>query len=237
MPSCPTPTGPSVPSIARRDCLSWGLSKDRPSVVPASGVHSRHTLADVPSERACHGTLAFRPRGFSPPRRLAPPNTCACIATRSRPWGSPRFVARSAGCPARPAPPRDAFPALRSLPSARSCKSPRPEPARTHARCLALRGRTSPARCRAVHRPPCPLTLSLPLPDPSPRSPARVCPVQFARASRPSSTTGSVAESRVAHRCRPVLPWACSETSSPFPRTGSAPKRPRERQRPPIPAP
>ena len=220
MPSCPTPTGPSVPSIARRDCLSWGLSKDRPSVVPASGVHSRNTLADVPSERACHGPFVFRPRGFSPPRRLAPSKTCACIATRSRPWGSPRFDARSAGCPARLASPRDAFPALRSFPSAGSCSAPFSSSARTRARVQMRGGRTSPARCRTVHRSPCPLALSFPLPDPSPRSPARVCPVQFRRASRPSSTTGSVAPSTVARRYRPVLPWACPGSPLTLPANG-----------------
>jgi hypothetical protein len=57
---------------------------------------------------------AIRPRGFPPPRRLAPPRPCDPVSDRCRSWGSPRFS------PSRNGSPRDAPTALRSLPSADS---------------------------------------------------------------------------------------------------------------------
>jgi hypothetical protein len=98
-----------------------GLSKDRPSVVlPPPKSTPGNPTRRLPSERAGQSPSMFRPRGFPPPRRLAPSTACACIATRSRPWGSPRFSTNPASRLAKPAPPRNAFPALRSLPSVRS---------------------------------------------------------------------------------------------------------------------
>jgi hypothetical protein len=98
-----------------------GLSKDRPSVVLPPPKSTPGTPArGLPSGRAGQSPSMFRPRGFPPPRRLAPSMTRACLATRSRPWGSPRFSTSPASRLAKPAPPRNAFPALRSLPSVRS---------------------------------------------------------------------------------------------------------------------
>jgi hypothetical protein len=109
-----------------------GLSKDRPSVVlpPPKSTPGSPTRR-LPSERAGQGPSMFRPRGFPPPRRLAPSTACACIATRSRPWGSSRFSTDPASHLAMPAPPRNAFPALRSLPSVRSCNLRRTSSTRT----------------------------------------------------------------------------------------------------------
>jgi len=45
--------------------------------------------------RSLHLDLLFRPRGFAPPRRLPPPPACGLVASRSRSWGSPRFLYRS----------------------------------------------------------------------------------------------------------------------------------------------
>jgi hypothetical protein len=71
---------------------------------------------------------------FSTTSTVSSSENLRVFATRSRPWGSPRFRARSASRPARLAPPRDAFPALRSFPSARSGGTTPPSLARTRAR-------------------------------------------------------------------------------------------------------
>lgn len=39
-------------------------------------------------------SIAFRPRGFPPPRRLAPPELRGLVASRCRSWGSSRFRVR-----------------------------------------------------------------------------------------------------------------------------------------------
>jgi hypothetical protein len=96
---------------------------------------------------------------------------------------------------------------------------------------------TSPACRHAVHRDPCPLALSFPLPHLSLRLPVRASQVWFRRASRLSSANGSVAKPAVARRPRPVLPWACSNPPPALPRTARLSKDPRERQRPQLPAP
>lgn len=44
---------------------------------------------------------AFRPRGFSPPRRFTPRSGCGSIAPRYRSWGSLRFRIRTRPPPAR----------------------------------------------------------------------------------------------------------------------------------------
>lgn len=44
-----------------------------------------------PSGTCCHAGPSFRPRGFSPPRRLAPPEVRGLVASRCRPWGSSGF--------------------------------------------------------------------------------------------------------------------------------------------------
>jgi hypothetical protein len=58
----------------------------------------RGRVEDLSSARA------FRPRGFAPPRRFAPPPGRGLVASRCRPWGSPRFVRVAAGSRQRPRP-------------------------------------------------------------------------------------------------------------------------------------
>ena len=68
------------------------ISKDHPSVVPKSpsplpGRASLH----VPSPVGRYASRLFRPRGFTPPRRLSPRRSCPHCCSGSRPWGSPSF--------------------------------------------------------------------------------------------------------------------------------------------------
>jgi hypothetical protein len=99
---------PSVQTVTRLDCLSW----DCPKIAPPSSWRHRSPLPEAPlrappSGRACHSSSMFRPRGFPPPRRFPPPMPGAYVATRSRPWGSPRFQTacrRVASPAARPSP-------------------------------------------------------------------------------------------------------------------------------------
>lgn len=62
-----------------------------------TGVHSRLSsqvaLRRAPSAGRCQTTHAFRPRGFSPPRRFAPPAARGLVASHCRPWGSSGFRA------------------------------------------------------------------------------------------------------------------------------------------------
>jgi len=69
------------------------------------------------SARRCHPSRMFRPRGFSPPRRLAPPQARGLVASRCRPWGSPGFSAPTRhACLASSPPHRCTRPPERSLP-------------------------------------------------------------------------------------------------------------------------
>jgi len=45
----------------------------------------RETTSWFPSGTGCRRRSSFRPRGFAPPRRLPPPVSRVCIATRSQP--------------------------------------------------------------------------------------------------------------------------------------------------------
>jgi len=208
MPSFPTPTCPSVQSVARLDCLSWVC----PKIAPPSSCRYRSPLPAAPRGTA-FGT------GLPTPVRVPSswflttstssssdtvPVYCNELPTlgftpfRNRHRRLPRCAASSSGC--CPCPPK---PSLRP-----KLQSPAPL---LHANVDSMRrsrGSTSPACCHAVHRDPCPLTLSLPSPGPSPRLPARACQDRFGRASRPSSANGPVATPAVSRRLRPVLPWA-----------------------------
>jgi len=46
----------------------------------------------LPSAGPCQGSCSFRPRGFSPPRRLSPRLVCGLVASRYRSWGSSRLA-------------------------------------------------------------------------------------------------------------------------------------------------
>jgi hypothetical protein len=120
---------PSVQPVTRLDCLSW----DCPKIAPPSSCQHRSPLPErpsraAPSGRSCHGPSAFRPRGFPPPRRLAPPIPRACLATRSRPWGSSRFRAvrpdRVASTGTSCALPRDAALPFEAFPPSAATRPP-----------------------------------------------------------------------------------------------------------------
>jgi hypothetical protein len=69
--------------------LSWDSSCAPPPTCPAR-VHSGRPKP--PSDRRCHPPVAFRPRGFTPPRRFAPRNELRVCCTPLPAKGSPRFV-------------------------------------------------------------------------------------------------------------------------------------------------
>jgi hypothetical protein len=96
---------------ARHHCRasSHGVVQRAPLHRRRRRVHSRSDVAIRPSGQGYQPLSVFRPRGFSPPRRLAPLRSCGLVASRSRSWGPPRFRL------SRNRLPRDAFPALRSL--------------------------------------------------------------------------------------------------------------------------
>jgi hypothetical protein len=81
--------------------------------------------------RTMPASCVFRPRGFSPPRRLPPPAARGLVASHCRPWGSSGFrrghaLLRATGasppmpCPPEPSPPVQPYPRHREpLPSCR----------------------------------------------------------------------------------------------------------------------
>jgi len=197
MPSFPTPSSPSVQPVARLNCLSWVC----PKIAPPSSWRHRSPLPADPRGSTFGTSL---PGLVHVPSSWFPTTSTACS-----------FDAVRVYC--------NALPTLGFTPfQHRRRESPRG--ADTSSECLpcppkpSLRSKqpaTSPTCRHVVHRCPCPRALSFPLPETSPRLPARACPVQFRRASRPSSANGSVARPAVARRPRPVLPWACSDLLSP----------------------
>lgn len=95
--------------------------------VQRSPLRRSHSRSPLPGDPRGTPFGKYLPRYLHVPPSWFSTTSTACssenlrvFATRSRPWGSPRFGTRSAGHPARRLPPRDAFPALRSFPSARS---------------------------------------------------------------------------------------------------------------------
>jgi len=140
-----------------------------PGIVQRSPLRRMATPESAPSrplrdrlrDGAARRPSAFRPRGFSPPRRFSPPMPCACCNAlptvgftpfRNRRRKSPCCADPSLGC--SPCPPK---PSLRPKLRAR--------PLLLHANVDSMRrtrGTASPACCHAVHRHPCLLTLSFP---------------------------------------------------------------------------
>jgi len=82
----------------------------------------------IPSASSHQPEVTFRPRGFSPPRRLSPHNVRRLVASCYRPWGSSRFY---------------------GLASWRCRQDPGPLPA---TRITPLEGFPSPAAVRCLHR-------------------------------------------------------------------------------------
>jgi len=85
---------PTVPSsrngLVEPAFLSWDSL--RPSVDIPPSVHSRSRSEDrLHRLPVATPEVQFRPRGFAPPRRLAPLGARGLVASRYRPWGSPRF--------------------------------------------------------------------------------------------------------------------------------------------------
>jgi hypothetical protein len=239
MPPCSAPTVSVGPAGHPTGLPLLGLSKDRPSVVLATPESTPgRILADSTFGKSLPRLLHVPPSWFLTTSTGSSSDagrvSCNTLPTLGfipfagrlpRRVASPRPLCPSPGC----------CPALRSLPSVRSCCPRRHRlPARTQeSDALDDRGETSPPCCHAVHRLPCPLTLSLPPLDPPPRLPARSCPGRVGRASRPSSTNGSVARTTVACRLRPVLPWACPDAPPLLHRERHRRRRaPGERQRP-----
>lgn len=90
------------PGVGTPDCLSWGCRRS-----PLRRARPRSPLPDAPlrvhpSGRRLPTPTMFRPRGFSPPRRFAPPRPCRDVAPDCRPWGSPRFRPLRGVIPATP---------------------------------------------------------------------------------------------------------------------------------------
>jgi hypothetical protein len=102
--------------------------------------------------------IPFRPRGFSPPRRIAPRGGCEFVAPRCRPWGSPRFPSRAPGPPRGFGLASGRFPRCGSHPSK---SSPRQQPRRITAALAVLPlpfgggcGTSRDARCRTPQPAP-----------------------------------------------------------------------------------
>jgi hypothetical protein len=124
-----------------------GFSKDPPLHRSAPKSPSPGTrVSAFPFGEGQPVLLAFRPRGFAPPRRFAPLRRCRCVSPCSRSWGSPCFR------PSRNGLPHGVVPALRSFPSADSGRA---------GTCPSPRARVTGATItgRSLHRVPCPLTL------------------------------------------------------------------------------
>lgn len=116
-----------------------------------AGVHSRHTRECAFEDPMPPGP-AFRPRGFSPPRRLAPPALCGLVASRCRP-GVRRVSPAEADSPRRCGPSEvsrvDSRFSVTRRPGLRSHRR------FTRARCLLGVSSPPPASHRAGPRP-CP---------------------------------------------------------------------------------
>jgi hypothetical protein len=99
----------SSPGVVQRTPLHRTVGESTPGFgIAASTVGTRRPAVS-----------SFRPRGFSPPRRLAPPRPCGPVASRCRSWGSPRFHRVR----------RPGFPAMRSCPP-KPCSPPAATPPR-----------------------------------------------------------------------------------------------------------
>jgi len=138
-------------------------------------VHSRSDVATRPSGQRYHPLSVFRPRGFSPPRRLAPLRPCGLVASRSRSWGPPRFHL------SRNRLPRDAFLPYEAFLPAGSCVAA--TPMRLPSPSSPLRGVASPPVLLRVRAFTASLALLTFLP-PTPHRRLPACPSSKSRAFR-----------------------------------------------------
>jgi len=104
-----------------------------PGVVQRSAPPSTSTEESTPSRfrglrRGLPHPLAFRPRGFAPPRRLAPLRSRGLVSSRCRPWGSSRFHRSRNRLPRHAIRPFEAFPppTARSMSPSRLPSRPSP---------------------------------------------------------------------------------------------------------------
>jgi hypothetical protein len=124
-----------------RSSSSRGIRLFAPPPTCPMRVHSRET--SPPSARRCHAPCSFRPRGFSPPRRLSPHIGSRVCCTPQPVLG---FVAFRAGALLATAEPFEGFPSSTAVPRHRG----RVPPCR-YRRDVETRGR-SPGRSGAEAR-------------------------------------------------------------------------------------
>jgi hypothetical protein len=159
-------------SLRSARCLhrapSTGFSKTAPpSTSRPESLQLASRLASVRRSQAPH---MDRPRGFSPPRRITPPDVRGLVASRYRPWGSPGF---------RPAVPRAvvdlgfltdaspsrAFPSRAAVPASPRAYAPAPLPGCEPGRPRGLAPLVSPLHTRAVAGTRCPMLSWASLPE------------------------------------------------------------------------
>jgi len=111
------------PSTEVPGFLSWGC----PKIAPPSTSAKESTPGRL---RVLRGGLphppAFRPRGFTPPRRFAPLSLCRLVSSRCRSWGSSRFHRSRNQFPRGAIPPFEAFPPPTARPMSPSRLPSRP---------------------------------------------------------------------------------------------------------------
>jgi len=111
---CPARLTPSSShGVGPRKPARTGTSAPRPSIDHPLRDASREVTVRVHSRmgskllilrpRDANPEVTFRPRGFAPPRRLAPRAARGLVASLCRPWGSSRFLPDNRGCCAFPA--------------------------------------------------------------------------------------------------------------------------------------
>ena len=133
---------------------------------PSSGLLQRSPLrrrtgwSPLPRARGlasvsrCHAAHMFRPRGFSPPRRLPPPDGRRLVASCCRPWGSPGLSLVGSDVPVAPwglltdATPSRAFPSTGSRACVTADRCPLAVDALAHARPRGLAPPGSPLPCQ-----------------------------------------------------------------------------------------
>jgi len=162
---------------ARHHCRasSHGVVQRAPLHRRRRRVHSRSDVAIRPSGQGYQPLSVFRPRGFSPPRRLAPLRSCGLVASRSRSWGPPRFRL------SRNRLPRDAFLPYEAFLPAGSCVASTPP--RLPSPSSPPRGVTSPPVLLRVRAFTASLAL-LTFLSPNPHTRLPVCPSSKSRAFR-----------------------------------------------------